>query len=274
MNRDTLYSFAVVDLIGRRDVYACPSAGDRYLSVMVVNQDHYINRIFHEPGAYDLTVEEFDTPYVARRGADLRRPGRPRRRGRGERAAGPASCSRPRRRRRSSRPTTTRASLDATRRALLVARPSGFGGFSRRLRDARRSRPGAPPRSAPPPAGEACPRREALLRRCRRPTCPSASTRCGRRRPGRRLLVDLGLQRRRLLRAERPRRRTASTTSPPSRPRRCGHRALRRLPDDRPNSLPIMEGWNYLVRLYRPRREVVDGTWTPARGYPGRMTRV
>ena len=41
-----------------------PEAGGRYLSVMVVNQDHYINRIFTEPGEYPLTVEEFDTPYV------------------------------------------------------------------------------------------------------------------------------------------------------------------------------------------------------------------
>ena len=41
---------------------------------MVVNQDHYINQIFHEPGEHGLTVDEFDTPYVARRGP---RPGRP-----------------------------------------------------------------------------------------------------------------------------------------------------------------------------------------------------
>ena len=27
-----------------------PDAGDRYVSVMVVNQDHYINEVFHEPG--------------------------------------------------------------------------------------------------------------------------------------------------------------------------------------------------------------------------------
>ena len=32
--------------------------------------------------------------------------------------------------------------------------------------------------------------------------------------------------------------------------------------DDRPNCLPIMEGWNYTVRLYRPRAEVLDGSWT------------
>ncbi len=28
-----------------------------------------------------------------------------------------------------------------------------------------------------------------------------------------------------------------------------------------PNCLPIFSGWNYMVRLYRPRREVLDGTW-------------
>jgi hypothetical protein len=28
-----------------------------------------------------------------------------------------------------------------------------------------------------------------------------------------------------------------------------------------PNCLPIMKGWNYIVRLYRPRKEVLDGTW-------------
>ncbi len=27
------------------------------------------------------------------------------------------------------------------------------------------------------------------------------------------------------------------------------------------NYLPIMPGWNYAVRLYRPRKEVLDGTW-------------
>jgi hypothetical protein len=29
-----------------------------------------------------------------------------------------------------------------------------------------------------------------------------------------------------------------------------------------PNCLPIMAGWNYTVRLYRPRTEILDGTWT------------
>ena len=28
-----------------------------------------------------------------------------------------------------------------------------------------------------------------------------------------------------------------------------------------PNCLPIMHGWNYTVRLYRPRAEILNGTW-------------
>jgi len=27
------------------------------------------------------------------------------------------------------------------------------------------------------------------------------------------------------------------------------------------NHLPITVGWNYTVRLYKPRREILDGTW-------------
>jgi Transposase DDE domain len=29
-----------------------------------------------------------------------------------------------------------------------------------------------------------------------------------------------------------------------------------------PNCLPIVKGWNYTVRLYRPRTEILNGTWT------------
>ena len=28
------------------------------------------------------------------------------------------------------------------------------------------------------------------------------------------------------------------------------------------NCLPIMKGWNYTVRLYRPRAEILNGSWT------------
>ena len=32
--------------------------------------------------------------------------------------------------------------------------------------------------------------------------------------------------------------------------------------EDKPNYLSIMEGWNYAVRLYQPRSEILTGTWT------------
>jgi len=33
-------------------------------------------------------------------------------------------------------------------------------------------------------------------------------------------------------------------------------------PDGAVNVIPVPEGWNYLIRLYRPRPEVLDGSWT------------
>jgi len=64
MNRDTLYSAAIVD-ISKGASFTMPDAGGRYMSVMVVNEDHYINKVIHEPGVYKLTVEEYGTPYVS-----------------------------------------------------------------------------------------------------------------------------------------------------------------------------------------------------------------
>ena len=62
-NRDALFSTAIVD-ISEGATLSLPDAGDRYRSVMVVNQDHYINRIYHDGGSSELSVDEFDTPFV------------------------------------------------------------------------------------------------------------------------------------------------------------------------------------------------------------------
>lgn len=63
MNRDTLYSGAIVDISEGASV-TLPDAGDRYMTVMVVNAEHYINRVFSGPGTYELTVDEHGTPFV------------------------------------------------------------------------------------------------------------------------------------------------------------------------------------------------------------------
>ena len=64
MNRDTLYSSVVVD-ISKGATFTMPDSGDRYMSVMVINEDHYLNKVIHDAGTYELTMEEYDTPYVA-----------------------------------------------------------------------------------------------------------------------------------------------------------------------------------------------------------------
>ena len=64
MNRDTLYSSIMVD-ITEGATLTIPDAGDRYMSVMAVNEDHYVNKVFHGAGSYELTIDEFHTPYLA-----------------------------------------------------------------------------------------------------------------------------------------------------------------------------------------------------------------
>jgi hypothetical protein len=63
MNRDTYYSAAIVD-ISEGATLTIPETEGRYLSAMVINEDHFINKIYHNPGTYTLTMEEFGTPYV------------------------------------------------------------------------------------------------------------------------------------------------------------------------------------------------------------------
>ena len=62
-NLDTLYSMAIVDL-SEGATLTVPDVGDRYLSFMVINQDHYVNKVFHGGGTYQLDLDTFDTPYV------------------------------------------------------------------------------------------------------------------------------------------------------------------------------------------------------------------
>lgn len=63
MNRDTLYSTAVID-ISEGATLTLPNADGRYMTAMVLNQDHYIEEVIHGGGTYALDVETFGTPYV------------------------------------------------------------------------------------------------------------------------------------------------------------------------------------------------------------------
>ena len=63
MNRDTIYSMALRD-ISEGATLILPDMGERYVSAQIVNQDHYTNEVFRGGGEYTLDVAKFDTPYV------------------------------------------------------------------------------------------------------------------------------------------------------------------------------------------------------------------
>lgn len=63
LNRDTLYSSAVIDLDAGPATITMPDAGKRFMSLMVVNEDHYISVVSYG-GATTLTKETTGTRYA------------------------------------------------------------------------------------------------------------------------------------------------------------------------------------------------------------------
>ena len=258
MNRDTLYSFLVAD-ISSGATLTIPDSGGRYLSVMAVNRDHYINRVFHEAGEHELTTAEFDTPYVLVAVRILVDPADPKDiaavnalQDGLEFSAGSAEPF--------SSPEYDETSLNATRQALLelgrglsrfdhafgtkdavdpvkhlIATAGGWGGLPEQEAFYLNVDLGLP-------VGEY----QLTVRTCRwMPSGPSRST-------------------------------TPTATSSRTTATRTPVNSITASPNDdrsvtisfggcdgdRPNCLPIMEGWNYAVRLYRPRPEILSGSWT------------
>jgi hypothetical protein len=63
-NRDTLYSFAIVDLDAAPVTITLPEAGKRYMGLQVVNQDQYAPATYYGAGARTLTREAIGTRYA------------------------------------------------------------------------------------------------------------------------------------------------------------------------------------------------------------------
>jgi len=64
LNRDTLYSAAVFDLDAGPVTITLPDPGERFMSMQVIDEDHYTHGVFHEPGAQTFTREGIGTRYV------------------------------------------------------------------------------------------------------------------------------------------------------------------------------------------------------------------
>ena len=257
MNRDTLYSLAVVD-ISEGATLTVPDSGGRYLSVMIVNEDHYINRVLHQAGDYELTIREFDTPYVLVAVRILADPTDP-----ADVAAVNALQDQFRLVAGSATPFVSpdydKPSLADTREALLE-RARAIKSFAHAFGKKDKVDPDLHLVATAGGWG-GLPEQEAFYEN-----------------------VDLGLPVGEYQLTVRdvpveafwsisvynadgyfePNDRNAnSVNSITAKPNDDGSVTVSfgGCSNDRPNCLPIMEGWNYAVRMYRPRPEILDGSW-------------
>ena len=258
MIRDTLYSFAIVDLREPATI-TLPDAGERYLSAMVVNEDHYINQVIHDPGSHVLDPDVHGTPYVLVAVRTLVDPGDA---DDVERVgalqdelvltAGSDVAF--------EMPDYDTASLDATRAPLLQL-AAGVGGFDRTFGrredvDPVRHLLGTAAGWGGLPETEAfylnenpgLPVGEYELRVADVPVDAFWSI----------SMYDAeGFFRANEFDAYSLNDLTAAKEDDGSVVVRLGTE-----PGGARNFLPITEGWNYIVRLYRPRPEILDGSWT------------
>ena len=258
MNRDTLYSFAVVDLAEPAAV-TIPDPGVRYLSVMVVNNDHYINTILHDPGRHELRAEVEGTRYVVVAARTLVDPA--------DAAdvaevnalqdrllleAGEATPFDP--------PEYEPKSMDATRRALLRL-AGGIEGFDRTF--GRREDVDPVRHLLGTAAGwGGLPETEAFYVNVS-PELPVGEYELQ--------VSDVPVDAFwsiSMYNADgffEPNEYDAYSINDITAAKDPDGAVTVRFgtePGDAANFLPITEGWNYIVRLYRPRPEILDGTWT------------
>lgn len=266
MNRDTLYSMAVVDVREGATV-TLPDGGGRYVSVMVVDRDHHVTDVLHEPGTTRLPPGGPGEEFVALAARVLVDPADPEdvaavhalQDGLGIDAASAVPFDPP--------PWDT-VSLDSTRQVLLVrarATTTYDQAFGRRGEvDAEQHLLGTAagwgglPRSEamyvpllPPDEGarDGGPRDEDGWVLRMPPDVPvdgfwsvSLYGRDG-------YFPDIGEQ-------------ISLNSVTAVRDPDGGVTVRIGATAGRPNRLPEVEGWNLLVRLYRPRADILDGRWT------------
>ncbi|MFD6673179.1 DUF1214 domain-containing protein [Rhodococcus zopfii] len=257
LNRDTLYSFAVVD-ISEGATLTLPEHGDRYVSAMIVDQDHHVGAIYHEAGKHRLETSRFGSSHVGVAVRTLVDPIDPD----DLKAVAEiqdaividAGAARP-----FVAPDYDKASLDATRTALLQL-AAGLTGFDAMF--------GTPDEVDPvrhligTAAGwGGLPSREASYIGVA-PEAPAGNYEL--------TLADVpvdGFWSVSVYNAQgffEPNSRNSYTVNNiTAEPNPDGSFTVRfgDFPEGTPNAIPTPEGWNFLVRLYRPRAEISDGSW-------------
>ena len=65
LNRDTLYTSGIFDLDAGPVTVTMPDAGKRFMSLQIISEDHYVPAVYYGPGSHTLTKENVGTRYVA-----------------------------------------------------------------------------------------------------------------------------------------------------------------------------------------------------------------
>src|SRR6201999_4042930 len=63
-NRDTLYSAAIFDLDAGPVTITMPDAGKRFMSLMIVNEDHYVPSVTYDAGPHTFNRKTVGTRYM------------------------------------------------------------------------------------------------------------------------------------------------------------------------------------------------------------------
>ena len=262
LNRDTLYSCGVFDLDAGPVVVTLPASGSRYVAVQVIDEDHYTHEVMYAPGTLTLTKERIGTRYVGLLGrtfvdpqdaADLEAAHALQNAMRVEQAM-PGSFE---------VPEWDAVSLKKVREALLALVGANGGLESTRMFGSRAEVDpvqhllgtaaawGGNPVSAALYLGAAPPQNDGQT---------------AYRLTVRDVPVD-GFWSICVYNAKgffEPNQENAYSVNNVTAKKSADGSVVVQFggqPGEATNHLPIMAGWNYTVRLYRPRKEILDGTW-------------
>lgn len=268
LNRDTLYSFGVFDLDAGPVTVTLPNAGTRYMAVQVIDQDHYVPEVFYAPGTRTLTREKVGTRYVClairtfvvpddtadvKTVHDLQDAIQLE-----QNAVG-----------RFEVPHWDQVSLTKVREALLALSAANGGIDSARMFGRRNEVDpvqhligtaagwgGNPPNTAlyaggVPKLNDGNTAYQMIVKDVPVDGFWSVSV----YNPGGYF--------------EKNARNAYTVNNVTAKPNADGSVTIHFGGDDtKPNFVPIMPGWNYVVRMYRPRKEILDGTWTFPEAHP------
>jgi hypothetical protein len=261
-NRDTLYSLAVFDLDAGPLTITLPNADQRFMSMQVIDEDHYTPNVFYGAGTYTFTREKIGTRYVSLGVRMLVDPGDPKDIAQVHALQGAIVVSQPGGPGRLEVPNWDQASQKKVREALLA--------LAETLPDTKRTF-GAKDQVDPVRhligtafAFGGNPEKDALYLNVT-PKKNDGTT--IHRLTVKDVPVDAfwsisiydadGHFQKNEFNAYTLNNTTATKGSDGSVAIQFGS-----CDGKIPNCLPIMKGWNYMVRLYRPRAEVLEGKWT------------